>query len=303
MVRGTYVDHRRYERIALGDALDRYLAEVSSTKRPSTADSDRSRARVLKQYLGRYTLMSLTPEIVSRFRDDRLREGKSRSTVRLEMSLLSHLFTVAMLEWRLGLVQNPVALVRKPRPAPGRNRRLGPSEENRLLEACDSHSNPLLGWIVRLALHTGMRQGEIISLTRDQVDLERHIVRLSETKNGGARTVPLNREATAVLESALAYGARPIDTPLIFFGERGRDGQRRPYRFHPAWIQALRRAEISGLRFHDLRHEAVCRFVEAGLSDQEVAAISGHRSTQSLRRYAHLRAEYLVELLNQVDRR
>ena len=301
MVRGTYVDRGRYERIALGDALDRYLAEISSAKRPSTAASDRCRARVLKEYLGRYTLLSLTPEIISCFRDDRLSEGKSRSSVRLELSLLSHLFTVAMHEWRLGLVQNPVALVRKPRPAPGRNRRLGPSEENRLLEACDSHSNPLLGWLVRLALHTGMRQGEILSLTRDQVNLERRIVRLTETKNGGARTVPLNRAATTVLESALAYGARPIDTPLIFFGERGRDGRRRSYCFHQAWSHALRRAEITGLRFHDLRHEAVSRFVEAGLSDQEVAAISGHRSMQTLKRYTHLRAEALVVKLDKID--
>lgn len=303
MVRGTYVDRGRYERITLGDALDRYLAEISSAKRPSTAASDRFRARVLKEYLGRYTLLSLTPEIISCFRDDRLSEGKSDSSVRLELALLSHLFTVAMHEWRLGLVRNPVALVRKPRPAPGRNRRLGPTEENRLLEACDSHSNPLLGWLVRLALHTGMRQGEILSLTRDQVDLERRIVRLTETKNGGARTVPLNRAATAVLESALAYGARPIDTPLIFFGERGRDGRRRPYCFHRAWSDALKRAKITGLRFHDLRHEAVSRFVEAGLSDQEVAAISGHRSMQTLKRYTHLRAESLVAKLDQIDPR
>ncbi len=84
------------------------------------------------------------------------------------------------------------------------------------------------------------------------------------------------------------------------WGEPGRDGVRRPYEFKAAWFQALRRAKIRGLRFHDLRHEAVSRLVEAGLSDQEVAAISGHKSMQMLRRYTHLRAEDLVQKLDRL---
>ena len=302
MVRGTFIDRGVSGRVMLSDALDRYLNEVSPTKRPSTAASDRSRARILKEHLGRYSLAAITPETVSRFRDTRIREGRSNSSVRLELALLSHLFTIAMREWRLGLVTNPVSLVRKPTPAAGRNRRLRSSEEGRLLAACDAHSNPMLGWIVRVALHTGMRQGEILTLTRDQVDLKRRVVPLTETKNGSARTVPLNRAAADVLKQAMGIAVRPIDTPLIFFGETGRDGQRRPYCFHPAWSRALRQARISGLRFHDLRHEAISRLVEAGLTDQEVATISGHKSMQMLKRYTHLRAEDLIEKLDQVHR-
>ena len=147
-----------------------------------------------------------------------------------------------------------------------------------------------------------MRQGEILSLTRDQVDLKRRVVRLTETKNGSARTVPLNRAAPAVLQQVIRFEVRPIDTSLMFFGEPGRDGRRRPYCFHPAWTGALREARISGLRFHDLRHEAVSRLVEAGLGDQEVAAIRGHKSMQMLKRYTHLRAEDLVKKLDQVQR-
>jgi integrase len=66
------------------------------------------------------------------------------------------------------------------------------------------------------------------------------------------------------------------------------------------WYRRLKTTGIKGLRFHDLRHEAVSRFVEAGLSDQEVAAISGHKSMQMLRRYTHLRAEDLVGRLDQL---
>ncbi|WP_280337906.1 tyrosine-type recombinase/integrase [Salinicola acroporae] len=71
-----------------------------------------------------------------------------------------------------------------------------------------------------------------------------------------------------------------------------------PYAYTKLWNQAKKQARLDDFRFHDLRHEAVSRLVEAGLSDQEVAAISGHKSMQMLRRYTHLRAEDLVAKLD-----
>jgi integrase len=132
------------------------------------------------------------------------------------------------------------------------------------------------------------------------VNLEKRTVHLTETKNGTARTVPLTKKAVNIFSMALSNPTRPFDTDLIFFGEPGRDKVRRPYEFRPAWHRTLKDAGIKGLRFHDLRHEAVSRLVEAGLGDQELAAISGHKSMQMLKRYTHLRAEDLVERLDQV---
>ena len=101
--------------------------------------------------LGSYSVAAITPVIVADYRDARLSEGKSVSTVRLELALLGHLFTVAIKEWGLGLPMNPVSLIRRPSPGQGRNRRLLNDEEFRLLTECDAHSNPMLGWIVRIA--------------------------------------------------------------------------------------------------------------------------------------------------------
>lgn len=70
--------------------------------------------------------------------------------------------------------------------------------------------------------------------------------------------------------------------------------------FKPAWFKALRKAKIKGLKFHDLRHEAISRLVEGGLTDQEVASISGHKSMQMLKRYTHLRTEDLVAKLDRI---
>ncbi|HHH43805.1 MAG TPA: site-specific integrase [Gammaproteobacteria bacterium] len=300
MVRGVYIDRTEAIQLLLKKALDRYLLEVSSTKKPSTHAAEKHKAKALKAELGDYSLAALNPGLIAKYRDDRLAAGKSANTVRLELSLLSHLFTIAIKEWRLGLIYNPVMNIRKPPPGQGRNRRLSADEEKTLLEACDKHSNPMLGWIVRTALFTGMRAGEIISLRRGQVDLVRRVVRLTDTKNGSARTVPLTREAKKVLRKALRNPARPFDTDLVFYGEPGHDDKRRPYEFRMAWKKIIKKTRITNLRFHDLRHEAVSRLVEAGLGDQEVASISGHKSMQMLKRYTHLRAEDLVARLDQL---
>ena len=122
------------------------------------------------------------------------------------------------------------------------------------------------------------------------------------------RTPPRAQCLSAKLRSSssarLSYILQPPkDSELIFFGEPGRDGKRRPYVFNPVWLNIKRSVGLADVRFHDLRHEAVSRFVEAGFSDQEVSAISGHKSMQMLKRYTHLRAEDLVNRLDSRPRR
>lgn len=304
MVRGVHIARGPSARQVLSEALKRYLKEVTPTKSKGTQATERTCAKVLERELGDYSLAAITPELVAKYRDRRLETVSERTgrpitanTVRLELALLGHLYKTAIQEWGLGLVYNPVMNIRKPPAGEGRNRRLSWYELRRLLRECDRHSNPMLGQAVRIALYTAMRQGEILSLTRSQVDIKRRIIRLSNTKNGSARTVPLSKRATAILAKAMDNPTRPSDTELLFFGEPGRDGVRRGYRINKVWAAALERAGIKDLRFHDLRHEATSRLVEKRLSDQEVAAITGHKNMQMLRRYTHLRAEDLVEKL------
>jgi integrase len=243
-------------------------------------------------------MAALSSDLVASYRDHRIAAGKSNNTVRIELAMLSNLFTVAIQEWGLGLTHNPVTNIRKPSPGKGRDRRLSADEEKRLFEAVDRHSNPMLGWIVKVAVETSMRQSEILNLRVSHVDLRSRVVRLADSKNNSARTVPLSAAATAALKSAIDNPLRPSETDLVFFGEPGRDGKRRPYQFAKIWIGILKTLGIDDLHFHDLRHEAVSRLVEGGLSDQEVASISGHKSMQMLRRYTHLRAEDLVAKLD-----
>lgn len=308
MVRGVYIERNTSERLTLESALKRYLSEVSPTKAAKTHQGEQATAKILISRLGKYSLAALSTDVIADYRDARLAEKTRRGTltsnnsVRLELALLSHLFTVAIQEWRIGLPFNPVANIRKPSPGQGRDRRLSSEEERRLLTAVNNHCNPMLGWIVRIALETTMRSSEVSGLRRGQVDLDRRVVRLTQTKNGDTRTVPLSLAATALFKQALAHPIRPIDCDLIFFGEPGRDGKRRAYAFTKIWGSLKKSLGLADLHFHDLRHEAVSRLVEGGLSDQEVSAISGHKSMQMLKRYTHLRGENLVRRLDDMTR-
>lgn len=302
MARSVFVQRSPSEKMTITEALIRYEKEIVPTKKASTQVRDARRIKLLKSSeLGKYSLAALSSDIVANYRDKRLAAGKSNNTIRLELALISHLYSIAIKEWKIGLPFNPVANIRKPSPGPGRNHRIDKADHDRLLTALSKHSNPMLGWIYVVALETAMRSGEISNLKIGDIDLGRRIISLTETKNGKPRTVPLTMRAVEVLKQALENPIRPADCPLVFFGEPNKDGKRGPYQFNKAFLDIKKAMGLAELRFHDLRHEAISRLVEAGLSDQEVASISGHESMQMLKRYTHLRAEDLVAKLDKIQ--
>lgn len=301
MARSVFVQRSPSEKMTVAEALVRYKKEITPTKKISTQIREIRRIELLKTEFGKYSLAALSSDILADYRDQRLASGKSASTTRLELALISNLYSIAIKEWKIGLPFNPVANIRKPSPGPGRNHRISKADHKRLLTALCNHSNPMLGWIYVVALETAMRSGEISNLKIDDVDLDRRIISLKDTKNGKPRTIPLTVRAVEVLQQALEHPIRPVDCPLVFFGEPNRDGERGPYQFNKAFLDIKKAIGLAELRFHDLRHESISRLVEAGLSDQEVASISGHESMQMLKRYTHLRAEDLVAKLDKIQ--
>jgi integrase len=242
MVRGVYISRAGAERMTVEAALKRYLQEVTPTKKPTTQRSEKITAEHLMGFLGKYSMAALSSDLVASYRDHRIAAGKSNNTVRIELALLSNLFTIAIQEWGLGLTHNPVSAIRKPSPGKGRDRRLSQTEEKRLLQAVDQYSNPMLGWIVRIAIDTGMRQSEILNLRTSQVNLASRVARLTDTKNNSSRTVPLTMGAAAAFKAALENPLRPKTSDLIFFGEpgRGRSVPAVPVRENLGWHQGIR---------------------------------------------------------------
>ncbi len=288
MDKGMFVSRVEAESTTLAELLERYLTEVTPQKKGAAPEAARIRVYIKHPLAQRY-VAGIRGVDIARYRDERLKKVSS-ATVKRDLVILSHLFEVARKEWGIH-TGNPVRDIRLPANGTARDRRLQAGhdgeegEEDRLLKACRNARNPFLLPIVRLALETAMRQGELVSLHWKNIDLNRRIAYLPRTKNGESRTVPLSTTAINVLCSL------PHRLNGQVFPGLTTEAIKRSY------IRAVRRAGLEDLRFHDLRHEAATRLFEKGLNMMEVASITGHKDLRMLRRYTHLKAEDLARKL------
>jgi len=272
------VDTRVLRSHTLTDLLQRYAATIVPRKRAGDRELYMLRV-ILRHPMARLSLHRLTPAEVAKYRDDRLAVVSS-DTVRRELAIVRHCLEVARTEWGFALKSNPVHQVKLPRPSKPRERRATPDELERLLAACEATSCSWLPAIIQLAVETGMRRSELLSMRWDDVDLKARTVFLRSTKNGHPRTVPLSPRALEIIRDTPRFGK-------IVFGVSANA-------VRLAWERLKRRAGVTDLRFHDLRHEAVSRFFENGLNMPEVAAISGHKDPRMLMRYTHPKAEAIA---------
>lgn len=275
--------------LTVGDILIRYRDEVTPTKRGAFRETMAIRV-LLRHALSRVPLSALTVARIAAHRDERLRTIKAASVNR-ELAIYQHAFEVARRTWDIPLHENPFSLVEKPKVFDARSRRLEPSEWEQLQEACRRSRNPHILDMVEFGLETAMRRGEVLKVRWGDIDLTRRTLHIPQTKNGHSRTIPLTGRALAILSQR-----RPADASrdaLVF--PTTEDAVKM------AWRRIMMRAPLPDFRYHDLRHEAVSRFFEMGLSIPEVALISGHRDTRMLMRYTHLRPEALAEKLSRVS--
>ena len=154
------------------------------------------------------------------------------------------------------------------------DRRVAQAELSALNAAC---FHPMLWQIITLALETAMRRGEIVAMQWDHINWGKATLHIPVTKTGRPRMIPLTPKAMGVLRALPQDGQKVI--PITGNAIR------------LAWERLKKSAGVTDLRFHDLRHEAISRFFEMGLSVPEVALISGHKDPRMLFRYTHLRAE------------
>jgi integrase len=281
---------RRKRTICLNDALDKYVSTISNNKNGWQQES--YRRNVIKRYaIATKFMHEITSIDVAEYRDLRLSEVNPKSgnpisgnTVRLELALMSALYNLAIAEWGT-CVFNPVQNVRKPKCNPGRERRLRSHEEKKIQRYLAGKNAELLP-IFHLALETAMRQGEILSLKWENINLQAGVAHLPETKNGTWRDVPLSAKARSILTE---LNMKPFGNVFSY----------KPSGFKSAWRKCIKTLNIEDFHFHDLRHEAISRLFELDtLNMMEVAAISGHKSLSMLKRYTHLRAYQLVRKLD-----
>lgn len=269
--KGQFVSVNEAQRSTLGDVIARYLVEVTPTMKGATEDKIRLKAIMRKPIAG-WSMANLSAARIAAYRDERLKEVSAGTVIR-ELAYLSAIINHARREWGIN-VPNPVQMVRKPQSPQARSRVLTDEEISKLLQAVEptgrrSHwTKPA----VQLALATAMRRGELLSLRWEHIDLQGRTAFLPDTKNGDSRTVPLSSAAVQVL-AELPRHISGLVIPVKYFT------------LDAAFKRGIRRAELEGIRFHDLRRTAITRLAEKLPNVIELAAVSGHKSLMVLKRY------------------
>ncbi len=254
-------DPKTLDSIRFADLVRRYRDSVSPRKR-----GHESERYILTAFLAHpiscKPLSQLRTEDFALYRDQRLRTIKAVSLKR-QLAIIHDLFEIARYEWGLPIRENPLDKLNLEFRPERRERRLRLGELEKLIAAA---------------------RGEILAIEWEHIDFKDRILLIPRTKNGHSRTIPLTRTAIQILQSLPGTEGDHV-FPITANA------------FRLAWERVKRQAGIEDLRFHDLRHEAISRFFEAGLNVPEVALISGHRDPRMLFRYTHpLQKQIAVKL-------
>ncbi|TGT56609.1 site-specific integrase [Mesorhizobium sp. M00.F.Ca.ET.170.01.1.1] len=261
--------------VSLGDLVRRYRTEVVASKKGAGIETIVLDA-FLRHPICRKSLADLNTSDFASYRDERLKTIAATSLKR-QLAPINNMFELARTEWEIPL-KNPLVDLALKTNDNRRERRLREGEMDRLIEAGKKTRNRFVLPVIRFALETAMRRGEILNLRWRDIDEARGTAIILETKNGYSRNIPLTSRALDVLRTLAAPNGRESCSrvfPLSALALR------------LCWDRLTDRADINDLNFHDLRHEAISRLFELGLTAPEVASISGHRDMRMLFRYAH----------------
>jgi integrase len=270
---------------------ERYLNLVSAHKRGCV--TERYIIRALTGFFGKRRISDFSAEDAERYKAMRSKNVQP-ATVNRELTVLKHMFTKAG-EWKL-LPSNPFRGVRCLYVTKRMERILEPDEETRLLAACDHVRSRFLRPIIVLALNTGMRRGELLSLSWRQIDLIHRTIRILTAKTGsGERTIPINTTANAVISNL----ARGKNSELVFPSSR-RAGKR-ILDLKKGFKKAVQLASIPGIRFHDLRHTFATRLVQAGVDLITVQHLLRHAKISMTARYAHSPTQARIAAVERLD--
>ena len=266
------------------------FAEIYLQRRQHLRSSKRDdlSVRTLLRYFKGKILTSIKPQDIEDYIGIRRNNGLSNATINRELACLKRMYNLAI-KWEKAKF-NPVNDVEFLKEPPGRTRFLSEKECQKLIQCADNHLKP----IIITALNTGMRLGEILSLTQEQVHIDSVInpyIELEQTKNNKKRFVPLNNDMIFLFKS-LKNG-----TPFIFLSTRKKPllSVRKPFE------KALSKAGISNFRFHDLRHTFASHYVMNGGDLLSLKEILGHSDIKMVERYAHLASAHKRKMIDNLN--
>ncbi len=282
------------KKIGFSDFVQIYLEDYMKTARRNF-QSDVYRLHQLCSYFKDTDLRTITPLMIERFRKYKLEEGRTKSTCNRYMALMKTMFNTAIKEnYAAGNPVNKVKFYSEKDTLI--ELILTEAEERKLMETSADYLKP----IITVALNTGMRKAEILNLQWNQIDFKAKRLRVEKAKNGKVRFIPIN--------DVLSHELRRLEnqngqSSYVFFNA---ETMKAYVDIKKGFKAACRRAEIKGLRFHDLRHTFATRLVEKGVDIETVRDLLGHSSIIITQRYTHssdTRKKKAVELLSKLDRK
>ena len=281
---GTYSDDSKLTNLRLRDLLKLYFDKaVKVSRRPKLLKYEVD--LLCRLQISSNTLTTLTAVKLANFRDDRLKDGKSTTTVGKYLKLISRAIVVGQKELGISIANNPVDLVEKPRPNPPRDRTLNKTELQNLFNAC----NGQLKNIVEVAYYTLCRRSEILRLNYNDVDWITSTAIIRETKNGTPRRIGLAPKVIEIFKSL------PRSISGNFFNITSISS------FEKSFRSAVKRSGIKNFRFHDLRHCGATHLVESGWSTMELMQQGGWSSQQMAKRYSNISSIHLANKMKKIN--
>lgn len=260
------------------------------TERQRVHETKKIWVKQLVEAFGNLDVRDLNPRVIEQWQSVRLKFNKP-STVNRLTGCLKHMINKGV-QWGIA-TEETLKMVRMVKPLEENNRRLRfltIEECQTLIGCCAQHLKP----IVTVALHTGMRRGEILGLKWEQVDLNHGFILLDTSKNGERREIPIDD----TLQDMFSEMPHSIESIYVF---TDRDGN--PYKgIKNSFKTAIRKAGIRDFRFHDCRHTFASHLVMAGVDLVSVKDLLGHKSLTMTLRYAHLAAGHKRRAVNTLNR-
>lgn len=279
---------KAFKAVPLDELFDEYLKHVAHQRGVQTK---RYHVAHFKRILGNPPIHSLTVKVLEDYRQTRRSEKIGPATINKELATIKHALTKAV-AWKMVRkdIRQDLKDVQKEKEPPGRLRYLADAAEaQKIIQHCHGNFKAL----VITTLYTGMRRGEVLNLTWEQVDLKQGMIRLTQTKNGEARDIPINETVRLVLAGLRTR----IDVPWVFHAEDGDKFPDTRKRFE--W--ACKEAKITDLHFHDLRHTFASWLVMRGTPIATVSELLGHKSISMTMRYAHLSPAHKAQAVRSLD--
>ena len=295
IVEGKYYEKPTGHNKTFRQLMDRFMKEHAPKVSGSMQKSYASSLKHLIPFFGDLNLLSISRKKISEYKVLRLDEGARPSSLNRELAMVSKAFTLALDDWEwISGNDKPFSKMPYEKENNERDRWLTEDEEKSLLE----NSSEWLREIVVFALNTGLRQGELLSLEWNRVDLFRRTILIHKTKNGKPKTVPLNKNAMDVIARRAKEKVRKLKNDFVFLSSHGTKIDR--HNLRRAFNNATRKAEIENFTFHDLRHCFCTKLAQRGVDIYKIAKLAGHEDIRMTQRYSHHCPESLrdgVEIL------